>query len=104
MKRHYSFLPLFLSIFIVSCGGENKIASSDQNRDAYQNGEPDPIKQSLFDSKDRTISEENIQKLLNGQLQLPDTVRIALYQYSRAPRNRYFYSYSTDEDFLKAQQ
>ena len=104
MKRHHTFLPLFLSIFILSCGGENKITSTDQNRDGYQYGEPDPIKQSLFDSKDRTISEENIQKLLAGKLDLPDTVRIALYQYSKAPRNRYYYGYATDEDFLKAQQ
>ena len=101
MKQRYTFLPLLLSIFLFSCGGENKISSTNQSLDY---ADPDPIKQSLFDTKDRTISEENIQKLLSGQLVIPDTVRIALYQYSKAPRNRYYYGFATDEDFLKAQQ
>ena len=101
MKRYYTFLPVFISILMLSCGGENKITSTNS---APEYGEPDPIKQSLFDSKDRSISEENIQKLLNGQLNLPDTVRVALYQYTKAPRNRYYYGYATDEDYLKAQQ
>jgi hypothetical protein len=87
---------------MISCGGESKISSTDKLDYGYQ--EPDPIKQSLFDSKDRTISEENIQKLLAGKLELPDTVRIALYQYTKVPRNRYYYGYATDEDFLKSQQ
>ena len=101
MKRRYTFLPLLLSIFLFSCGGENKITASNTSPEY---GEPDPIKQSLFDSKDRTISEENIQKLLSGKMELPDTVRIALYQYTKAPLNRYYYGYATDEDFLKNQQ
>ena len=66
--------------------------------------EPDPILESLFDAKDRTISEENIRKLLDGTLRLPDTIRIAVYNYSKAPLNRYYYGNTTDEDYLKAQQ
>jgi hypothetical protein len=103
MKREIFYLLLPLSIIAYGCGGSNK-ATVDPNTAAGVYGEPDPIKQSLFDSKDRTISEENIQKLLSGKLALPDTVRIAIYQYSKAPRNRYYYGYYTDEDFLKAQQ
>jgi len=104
MKREIIYSLLVLSIVVYGCGGSNK-ATSDAANDAGVNyGEPDPIKQSLFDSKDRTISEESIQKLLSGKLVLPDTVRIAIYQYAKAPRNRYYYSYYSDEDFLKTQQ
>ena len=101
MKREIIYSLLVLSIVVYGCGGTNK-ASTDPA--GVNHGEPDPIKQSLFDSRDRTISEDNIQKLLSGKLVLPDTVKIAIYQYSKAPRNRYYYGYYTDEDFLKAQQ
>ena len=104
MKREIIYSLLVLSIVISGCGGLNKGTSDTVTAAGVNYGEPDPIKQSLFDSKDRTISEDNIQKLLNGQLVLPDTVRIAIYQYSKAPRNRYYYGYSSDEDYLKAQQ
>jgi hypothetical protein len=103
MKRLCTFIPFLLSIVLFSCGGENKISSAEKSA-VYGYPDPDPIKQSLFDSRDRTISEENIQKLLAGKLELPDTVRIALYQYTKAPLNRYYYGYATDEDFLKNQQ
>ena len=109
MKRELLPFLVVISIFSYSCEGSHKAASSSGSSEerivvANDYEEPDPIRQSLFDSKDRTISEENIQKLLDGRLKLPDTVRIALYQYSRAPRNRYYYGYTSDEDYLKAQQ
>jgi len=104
MKREIIYFLLVLSIVVYGCGGSNKATSDAANVGGINYGEPDPIKQSLFDSKDRTISEENIQKLLSGKLVLPDTVRIAIYQYTKAPRNRYYYGYYSDEDFLKTQQ
>jgi hypothetical protein len=106
MKQLLYFL-FALSLFSYGCDTTKKTTSSPvAGIDSYERGvdEPEPILQSLFEAKDRTISEENIQKLLSGQLKLPDTVRIALYQYSRAPRNRYYYGSYTDEDYLKAQQ
>lgn len=106
MKR--ALLPslIAISILIYSCGGSRKASGVSEEKVEVENNfqEPDPIRESLFDAKDRTISEENIQKLLNGKLKLPDTIRIALFQYSRAPRNRYYYGSYADEDYLKAQQ
>ena len=104
MKSEIIYSLLVLSIIVYGCGVSNEATSDASNVAGVNYGEPDPIKQSLFDSKDRTISEENIQKLLSGKLVLPDTVKIAIYQYTKAPRNRYYYSYYSDEDFLKTQQ
>ncbi len=103
MQKNHCYIFVILSILIYGCGG-NRSLSAPEVRSAGVDYDPDPIHQSLFDSKERTISEENIQKLLNGKLALPDTIRIALYQYSKSPRNRYYYGYTSDEDFLKAQQ
>ena len=49
--------------------------------EAAQTYSPRPVEtitESLFDSKDRTISEADIQRLLNGDIKLPDTIRIAI--------------------------
>jgi hypothetical protein len=106
MKQIFYFLPFIaISFVLVSCDGARQASSSNtEQREYYRSQEPDPILQSLFDAKDRTISEENIQKLLNGKLVLPDTIRIAIYNYSKAPLNRYYYNYYSDEDYLKTQQ
>jgi hypothetical protein len=104
MKHKPTLLLIIVAIFLYACGGSREASRVPGIETVRGYEEPDPIRQSLFDSKDRTISEDNIQRLLNGKLILPDTVRIALYQYSRSPRNRYYTGYSSDEDFLKAQQ
>jgi len=106
MKLLFYFL-LFSSFLCFGCRTSKEaspIAEADKITGSNNFEEPEPILQSLFDAKDRTISEDNIQKLLSGKLKLPDTVRIALYQYSPAQRNRYYYGSYTDEDYLKAQQ
>lgn len=66
--------------------------------------EPELITRSLFDEKDRTISEEDIQRLLNGQIQLRDTVRVALFKFASTSINRYYTNWWTDEEYLKTQQ
>ncbi|MEM6803314.1 MAG: hypothetical protein AAF696_18045 [Bacteroidota bacterium] len=62
------------------------------------------ITQSLFDSKDRTISEADIQRLLSGTIKLPDTIRIAVYKYASTSTRRYYSYYWSNEDYLKSQQ
>lgn len=63
-----------------------------------------PIEYSLFESKDQTISEENIQRILNGEIKIPDTVRIAVFKYASASTNKYYSYYWNDEEYLKTQQ
>ena len=71
----------------------------------YSNGSShESITESLFADKDRTLSEEDIQRLLNGKLNLPDTLRVALFRYGM--NNRYynkFYAYA-DESTIHSQQ
>ena len=67
----------------------------------------DLIEKSLFNAPDRTISEEDIQRLLNGKLNIPDTVRIAIFDYSASSRSNYYSNYYlpwNDEERLKTQQ
>ena len=57
---------------------------------AYGVESPEVITKSLFDSKDRTISEEDIQRILNGKIIIPDTVRVAIFRYPSSSINRYY--------------
>jgi hypothetical protein len=65
---------------------------------------PELITQSLFDAKDRTISELDIPRLLNGHINIRDTVRVALFKFSTTSINRYYTNWWTDEEYLKTQQ
>jgi hypothetical protein len=97
--RHFCFF-LFLSVFFFNCGGP---------RGRYYAGEtandPDAITSSLFDYKERSISEADIQRILNGNIRLPDTLRIAVYQDASMPSGRYYtYWDRYDENRLQTQQ
>lgn len=83
-----------------SCGAPQATYSTDtsvKKAVAYS----DEITQSLFDAKDATISEENIQKILNGKLTLPSSLRVAIIglESPRLQRN-----YWDDEDYLVSRQ
>lgn len=65
----------------------------------------EPITQSLFNDKQATISEENIQKILEGHYKLPQQLRVAVVRIDNSSNNRYYYgSYWNDEQYLKTQQ
>ena len=63
-----------------------------------------PIQESLFKSKDRTISEEDIRKLLDGKIVLPDQARIAVHNFGTTSLNRYYASHWYNEELLKMKQ
>jgi hypothetical protein len=89
-----NFYFILLACFMTSCS----VTTHNRAR------QTETITESLFNEKDRTLSEENIQKLLDGKLNLPDTLRIALFRYGMT--NRYyskFYSFA-DENLVKSQQ
>lgn len=59
------------------------------------------ITESLFDFKERTISETDIQRLLEGKIGIPDTIRLAIFQFGGSPiQYRRWY----DEESLKTRQ
>lgn len=66
-------------------------------------GDPEPpITESLFNDKSATISEDNIQKILDGSYTLPENLRIGFVKLEGS-QNRQRY-YGADEQFLKSQQ
>ena len=59
------------------------------------------ITESLFNDKTSTISEENIQKILDGTYELPQKLRVAIVRLEPALQLRRYWS---DEQYLKTQQ
>ena len=64
-----------------------------------------PITTSLFNDKASSISEENIQAILNGSYTLPRQLRVAIVRIEQNPQARRFsWHYASDEQYLKTQQ
>lgn len=98
------YLALMIPLLILaSCTPTRPVPSSiEVQAQGYKAKEV--ITKSLFDSEDRTISEEDIQRLLDGEIRIPDTVRIAVFKYVSTSMNRYYSYYWNDEEYLKTQQ
>lgn len=94
-----ALLFLLLVLVINGCVSPKRYGELQQSYNT-----PEVITQSLFDDKDRTISEADIQRLLNGEIEIPDTVQVAIYKYGGNSLSRYFSYYRSDEEFLKLQQ
>jgi hypothetical protein len=63
------------------------------------------ITQSLFSDRASTISEENIQRILDGSYKLPQQLRVAMVRLESTPQlKRYYWNYWADEQYLKTQQ
>ena len=76
---------------------------ANQRYEAQEYYAPDPpITKSLFDDKTSTISEENIQKILDGNYSLPNNLRVSLVKLESSQSRRNYYW--NDEEYLKSQQ
>jgi hypothetical protein len=85
-------------VFLVSCETTKQTTGSGMD---YPPGDT-TITQSLFNDKASTISEDNIQKILDGTYKLPSQLRVAIVRLeSPSQRKRYYWS---DEQYLKTQQ
>ena len=60
------------------------------------------ITQSLFSDRTSSISEENIQKILDGSFKLPQQLRVAIVRLEPTPQLKR--NYWSDEQYLKTQQ
>lgn len=96
MKQVLFFL--LTAIVFASCGSSVQITG----RQLHDFGNNDTlITQSLFNDKSATISEENIQQILNGNYQLPQQLRVAVVRINNSAERRYSWN---DEEYLKTQQ
>lgn len=87
-------------VLICSCGAPTRMAHLPD-----KTGEPqgEVIQQSLFNSPESTISEEDIGRLLEGEILIGNSVRIAVFNYSQFSQGNYYQMWN-DEEFLKTQQ
>ena len=94
---------LFIStaILISSCDITRRTGTSLSQ--GYPNGDT-LITQSLFNDKASTISEENIQRVLDGSYKLPQQLRVAIVKLESSSQRRYYWNYWNDEQYLKTQQ
>lgn len=97
-----SLAVISISLFNCSDTSYRGVSSSGAIQKFYS--EPEVITTSLFDAKDRTLSEESIQRLLNGRIVLRDTIRIAIYRHGVSSITRYYDRWWLDEEYLKMQQ
>src|SRR5690606_26305843 len=98
----YTFF-LVLLIALSGCHTSRQIGQSTSVIRARGYFEPEPpLTQSLFSDKASSISEENIQKILDGNYALPDNLRVAIVKLENNQYHRNYYW--NDEQFLKSQQ
>lgn len=99
--KNYFFL-LFVIVLLNSCttarhSNMGATGYSDNVRHEAERKGPEIITQSLFENKESTITEEGIQRLLNGKIQLPDTVRIAILNMNSTYTNYNRYYWNNEE-------
>lgn len=101
MMKNYMYL--ILVFVLTSCTARKQVGQNQQAISAYGFERIDPpITQSLFDDKNSTITEENIQKILNGDYTLPNDLRVTIVELES---NRNFRNYNwNNEEYLKSKQ
>ena len=92
----YLLLITLVSICI-SCGTTNPNVTGMGKSQIPYNSDP-KLTKSLFEDKSSTISEENIQKILEGNYQLPDSLRVSFVQIEDSAEQSYLWN---NEDYIK---
>ena len=88
-------------VLITACSTSRRF----DNTSVVSAAEDTLITHSLFSDRASTISEEHIQKILDGSYKLPQQLRVAMVRLESAPQSRrYNWNYFTDEQYLKTQQ
>ena len=96
------FLFLISAVMFSSCGSTNHLGGTPEPDGP---GPDTPLTQSLFNDKSATISEEGIQRILDGSYKLPNQLRVAVVKLTAdQPKRISYFGYSTDETYLKTQQ
>lgn len=90
-------------LFFASCETTKNLAlpAAEDSYLKHEYGKDTLILQSLFSDRASTISEDNIQKVLEGNITLPQQLRVALVKVDGSNEGKY---YRNDESYLKNQQ
>jgi len=89
--RNLFILPVIIFVF-ASCGGNRYASHAIPSSREYDEGYNDPITQSLFADKNASITEENIQKILDGTIKIPEKLRVAVIRLDQQERRYYWNS------------
>lgn len=95
MKKIPVLLAIVICICFASCGPSRYVGGVDT--------EGPPITESLFTDRSATISEENIQKILDGTYKMPQQLRVAILKLDGPQKTYYWYNWG-DEAYLRTQQ
>lgn len=98
--KQASLLIVFITLFAACTTTKRSANNSDFNGSAGDT----LITQSLFSDRASTISEENIQKILDGNFKLPQKLRVAIVRLEPSIQKRNYWSYWNNEQYLKTQQ
>ena len=101
MKQTILFI---LTIFLVASCSTTKPVNSENFYSASELNREPLITQSLFADNNSTISEDNIQKILDGTYKLPEKLRVAIVKLESKQYQQKYYWTNTNEDYLKTQQ
>jgi len=97
MKKIIYLISAFT--LLMSCVTSRELSSPSSD---YYSSDSESITQSLFNDKNASISEENIQKILTGKFKLSENLRVAIVKLeSNSSQRKYYWS---DEEYLKTQQ
>lgn len=97
--RNFNFSRVVIALFAlvqISCGTTYHRTSPTESGDPV-------LTESLFDFKERTLSEADIQRILDGRIQARDSIRLAVFNFSGST-SRYGTWRWYDEESLKSQQ
>lgn len=106
MQRTFPLFLMALAGLLTACSYQRPVTEAT----AREQQTTEVIERSLFDPATGHLSEEDVQRLLNGHIVIHDSARIAVYRYGQGRKARgygYGYGYgswSLDEEYLKTQQ
>ncbi len=98
---------LFAIFLFTNCDTAKQVGAPYTNTYRLHQSDKPTLTESLFKTKDSTLSEADIQKLLNGKIEFPEGIRIAVFNYEPTANNysnRYYGTYWDNEEYLHLQQ
>ncbi|MFT3705147.1 MAG: hypothetical protein QM802_22460 [Agriterribacter sp.] len=95
---------LFILVIFFAIACKTTVPATSVSSGSFSNSDT-LITQSLFNDRNASVSEENIQKILDGTYHLPAQLRVAIIRLEgNGQQKSYYWNYRSDEQYLKTQQ